>query len=285
VFVTYRDANGVVAPSPSGATGTFKMIGLTMGSGDAWPAADLAKVEFAQTGPHRHVRSAISVQGDTLTGFQANGIFVAPVANAKAAPLPADCAPLTPGHKRRIYFGLEDLNNDASFALGYEETDAQGNTVPGTLRPPTRFDPSQNTICLPLGPHQTPVHEIWELVQLSTENHNFHIHQSRFRTVDPSAPAHSIFAPTINPAAGGGILQDNRPLGVAAPDDSISDQVMNNQSGVCFVDQWKSGHCVSTPFLVDIAFTDLGEFVYHCHILEHEDGGMMAKIQVVPSPF
>ena len=136
-----------------------------------------------------------------------------------------------------------------------------------------------------LGPHQTPVHEIWDLVQLSTENHNFHIHQSRFRTVDPSAPAHSIFAPTINPAAGGGILQDNRPLGVAAPDDTIFDQVMNNQSGVCSVDQWKSGHCVSTPFFVDIAFTDLGEFVYHCHILEHEDGGMMAKIQVVPSPF
>ncbi|WP_445928490.1 multicopper oxidase domain-containing protein, partial [Methylocystis sp. IM3] len=26
------------------------------------------------------------------------------------------------------------------------------------------------------------------------------------------------------------------------------------------------------------------EFVYHCHILEHEDSGMMAKIQVVPAP-
>jgi FtsP/CotA-like multicopper oxidase with cupredoxin domain len=26
---------------------------------------------------------------------------------------------------------------------------------------------------------------------------------------------------------------------------------------------------------------DIGEFVYHCHILEHEDNGMMGKIQVV----
>ncbi len=26
----------------------------------------------------------------------------------------------------------------------------------------------------------------------------------------------------------------------------------------------------------------VGEFVYHCHILEHEDNGMMAKIVVLP---
>jgi FtsP/CotA-like multicopper oxidase with cupredoxin domain len=285
VFVTYRDANGAVVPSPSGATGTFKTIGITMGSGDAWPAVDLAKVEFAQSGTRQHVRSAINVLGDTLAGFQPNGIFSAPVPRAKAAALPAGCAPLPPGHHRRVFFGFEDLSDGASFALGYEEVDANGNPVPGTQRPPTRFDPAQNTICLPLGPGQTPAHEIWELVQLSTENHNFHIHQSRFRSVDPTAPAHSVFAPRVHPAAGGGILQDNRPLGVAAPDATIVDQVMNVQNGVCSVDQWRSGHCVSPPALVDIAFTDLGEFVYHCHILEHEDGGMMAKIQVVPSPF
>jgi len=26
---------------------------------------------------------------------------------------------------------------------------------------------------------------------------------------------------------------------------------------------------------------DVGEFVFHCHILEHEDNGMMGKIRVV----
>jgi len=34
---------------------------------------------------------------------------------------------------------------------------------------------------------------------------------------------------------------------------------------------------------VRIPFTDpviVGKFVYHCHILEHEDGGMMATIEV-----
>jgi hypothetical protein len=26
----------------------------------------------------------------------------------------------------------------------------------------------------------------------------------------------------------------------------------------------------------------VGTFLYHCHLLEHEDGGMMGVIQVVP---
>ena len=26
-----------------------------------------------------------------------------------------------------------------------------------------------------------------------------------------------------------------------------------------------------------------GNFVYHCHILDHEDGGMMAEIEVLPN--
>ena len=28
----------------------------------------------------------------------------------------------------------------------------------------------------------------------------------------------------------------------------------------------------------------VGTFAYHCHLLEHEDGGMMGVIQVVPKP-
>jgi hypothetical protein len=28
----------------------------------------------------------------------------------------------------------------------------------------------------------------------------------------------------------------------------------------------------------------VGTFVYHCHLLEHEDKGMMGSIQVIPGP-
>jgi L-ascorbate oxidase len=53
---------------------------------------------------------------------------------------------------------------------------------------------------------------------------------------------------------------------------------------VCTITQWRHGHCQTNPEVFDIQFSQLGEFVYHCHILEHEDGGMMARIMVVPSP-
>jgi L-ascorbate oxidase len=277
-WVTYRNAQNRIVPPPRGASATWKMVGLTMGSGDQWPAVDLAKVEFNQSGPPRYTSTALVVDGPTdAAGLnQSTGIFKTQVAGASSMPTPAtttgvNCAPLAQGHRRRVFFGFSDVATDGTFALGYEEVDQRGNVVPGSQKPAPdqleQFDPSHVTVCLTLGPNQTPVQETWELVQLSTENHNFHLHQSRFTMT----------------GSNGGIVQDNFPLGVAAPDNTISDQVFNNQNGVCTITQWRSGHCKSTPVVLSVPFTQLGEFVYHCHILEHEDGGMMARIQVVPS--
>src|SRR5262249_62031972 len=41
VWVAYRSAEGRLAPPRPGTTATLKMTGLTMGSGDSWPAVDL----------------------------------------------------------------------------------------------------------------------------------------------------------------------------------------------------------------------------------------------------
>jgi L-ascorbate oxidase len=276
LWVTYRNAEGRITPPPAGASATLKMVGLTMGTGDAWPAVDLAKVRFNQSGARQYTSNQVVVGGPTDAAgvYQQGGIFSAQVPGASAAAQPAQpagCTPLPPGHRRRIFFGFSDVTINNTFALGYEEIDQNGNVVPGTQKPAPdqleRFDPSHTTVCLPLGPGQTPVRETWELVQLSTENHNFHLHQTRFTKT----------------GSNGGVVQDNFLLGVAVPDASISDQVLNNQNGVCIISQWRSGHCASTPTVLDIPFAELGEFVYHCHILEHEDGGMMARIQVVPS--
>jgi L-ascorbate oxidase len=272
LWVTYRDQSNRIVKPPHNATATLKMVGLTMGSGDAWPAVDLAKVQFAQTTARTLTMGALDVQGDAWASFQPAGIFTGRVPNARPAVPPTACGPLAAGHRRRIFFGFSDVTTSDTFALGYEEVDQNGNVVPGTSRPLTQFDPAQPTVCLPLGYGQTPVAEKWELVQLSTENHNFHMHQARFRIVrDLTAAA--------------GIVEDNIPLGVAAPAPNIADTVANSQNGVCTVDQWRSGQCSSVPVVIEISFSQLGEFVYHCHILEHEDGGMMARIQVVPSPF
>ena len=280
-WVTYRNASGRVTPPPHGASATLKMVGLTMGTGDAWPAVDLAKVQFNQSGPRRATSNQVVVGGptDAASVRRQGGIFVSPVPGASATAEPTGCAPLPQGHRRRIFFGFSDEKVNNTFALGYEEVDQHGHVVPGTQKPAPdkleRFDPSHTTVCLPLGPGQMPVHETWELVQLSTENHNFHIHQTRFTMA----------------GSNGGVMQDNFPLGVAVPvDPVVYDQVYNPmnpnyQNGVCTVSQWRSGGCQSTAEVFDIPFSQLGEFVYHCHILEHEDGGMMARIRVVPAPY
>jgi FtsP/CotA-like multicopper oxidase with cupredoxin domain len=42
------------------------------------------------------------------------------------------------------------------------------------------------------------------------------------------------------------------------------------------------GHFPSIKVLMDFRGAVVGDFVYHCHILDHEDGGMMAIIRVLP---
>ncbi len=191
LWVTYRNASGQIVHPPRGASATLKMLGLTMGSGDMWPAVDLAKVLFEDSRNLFAAHAAINVAGDAYKAAQPGGVFASPTPYARPAPLPAGCKALPPGHRRRIFFGIEDLNDGDSFGLGYEEVDERGAPVPGTQLPVTRFDPMKPAVCLPLGPGQTPVHETWELVQLSTENHNFHIHQTKFRPILMSAPASS----------------------------------------------------------------------------------------------
>jgi FtsP/CotA-like multicopper oxidase with cupredoxin domain len=156
IWVTYRNADGHVVPPPSGASATLKMVGLTMGTGDAWPAVDLAKVQFNQTGPRLYTGNHIVVGGptDAAALVQRGGIFAAQVPGARKAVAPAECVPLPTGHRRRIFFGFSDVTVNNTFALGYEEVDQNGNVVPGTQKPGpdqlAQFDPSQTTICLPL---------------------------------------------------------------------------------------------------------------------------------------
>lgn len=97
-----------------------------------------------------------------------------------------DCAPLKPGHIRRIFFGNPTVD---TFGLGSVELDDKGNEV-GTRTPLASFKPSTPTICLPLRAGNQPAEEVWELVNLTLEDHNFHLHQTRFALVaaDASIP-------------------------------------------------------------------------------------------------
>jgi hypothetical protein len=184
----------------------------------------------------------------------------------KAVGVDPFCHALPPGHSRRIFFNAPSSEPDA-FGLGYEELDSRGAPVPGTFMDVKEFDPARPTICLPLGPRNTPVHEKWELVNLAGEDHNFHIHQVKFRLLTSDEISGAILPGSER---GSGILHDNIPL--------------QHADGVCSsVADWRKGACTAHPVAVDIPFAIAGDFVYHCHILEHEDGGMMARIRVRPS--
>jgi L-ascorbate oxidase len=170
-----------------------------------------------------------------------------------------NCAALPAGHKRRIFFGIPASAPD-KFGLGYEEVDANDNPLPGTFQDVAQFDPDKVNVCLPLAPGNSPVTEEWELVNLAGEAHNFHIHQTKFLVETANAPT-----------GDGGVMMDNVPLptGGDSCDGSVS--------------TWRSGTCKVPVVTVKIPFSEVGDFVYHCHIGEHQDGGMMAHIRVIAS--
>jgi FtsP/CotA-like multicopper oxidase with cupredoxin domain len=94
--------------------------------------------------------------------------------------------------------------------------------------------------------------ESWTVENRTNEDHVFHIHQLHFQVLE------------IN--------------GQMVDDPAIRDTVL--------VPYWSgSGPYPSVKLSMDFRDPNIsGTFVYHCHILDHEDLGMMGEIQVVPTP-
>ena len=93
--------------------------------------------------------------------------------------------------------------------------------------------------------------EDWTIENRTGENHEFHMHQIHFE-----------------------LLKRN---GVPVPE---TDQQFLDVVEVPF---WSgTGPYPSVRVRMDFRGMDVGDFVYHCHILGHEDNGMMAIIRVLP---
>jgi FtsP/CotA-like multicopper oxidase with cupredoxin domain len=270
VWVTYRDAQDMPATPPAGAAATFLTRGMSTGpGGDAWPRVNLADVTFHDSAPSSAVPPTLTVQGEALALTHPSKLAAELKEPNKLFAPEVDCKPLAPGHKRRIFFNSippqpavqqPPVDIESPFGLGYEELDEHGKPVPGTFLDVAVFDPQRPTVCLTLGPGNTPAIERWELVNLAPEDHNFHMHQTKFRLVSTDEIAGAA-TPRI------GVLHDNVPI--------------RHATGTCnSVDDWRQGRCTAHPVTVEIPFTVPGDYVYHCHILEHEDGGMMARIRV-----
>jgi FtsP/CotA-like multicopper oxidase with cupredoxin domain len=266
LWVSYRDANGNLVKPPAAATAVLRTEGHRTGEvGGDWPAIDIAKVQFVGKGPAADAPNALEVAGDAHRLHEPSDLAEELRQYNVSVGAEAKCAPLAPGHSRRIYLGT--AGETLAFGMGYEEEDENDNPVPGTVQEIAPFNPDRPTICVPLGPGNTPVHERWEIVNIGDEDHSFHMHQVRFSVLQKIKFNGETVPGTDDP----GILHDSIPL--------------KHGKGDCeSIAAYHAGACTANIDVIDVPFSIAGDFVYHCHVLEHEDGGMMARIRVRPTP-
>ena len=154
----------------------------------------------------------------------------------------------TPAWQQR-FEGLDTARVTAQRKLYFSELNAQNQffiTVDGDV--PSLFDPNAPPAIITT---QGAV-EDWTIENRALENHEFHIHQIHFKL----------------------LARD----GVAVP--ASQRQFLDTVD----IPYWTgSGPFPSVTVRMDFRGPDLGDFVYHCHILEHEDLGMMAIIRVQPA--
>jgi FtsP/CotA-like multicopper oxidase with cupredoxin domain len=224
--------------------------------------------------------------------------------------------------KRRIYFGVFDQTN--TFALGDTLLDPSGDEFDKFGRPitptnrvklsPFPMGSNKSTLCL----RKDAQDEVWQLVNVSNEVHNFHIHQMKFGVVRETTGPHEGDPVMRTPSPFDAVDLPSKLLFKKGPADLEHDVIIVPRGQSSCTDslaavgdhfEIKRGDpadpnaCDGTGSPTDLsgmieiklnfngsqmaAYDDgsgnkrNASFVYHCHILEHEDKGMMAGITVI----
>ncbi len=344
---------GLLCPLPCATAATYQLVtdgyqaGFAHDDADNWPQIALAKLVVPASAPPLMAYTNAPVQMRTMARMiQRNQVPAQKIAEncrlyGKSA---TDYAiRLKNGDKRRLYFGISEDGND--FALGATILHSDGTESELTGDPITRANPPRLhvmnmdddlvDICVQLGQG-----EIWQLVNISSEVHNFHIHQVKFRVArDGVNPLWRIQSPyddqtlrddivftqgeselehdTIVVPRGRSECKNSLVKATPRAGEPAETYVLSYASSTVPVDPANpsstpvagtcdgSGQVVTAPapgglppyadlsgmIEVVIPFSgtqlDMGsgkpaKFVYHCHILEHEDKGMMSSIAVLP---
>lgn len=141
---------------------------------------------------------------------------------------------------------MRNFVRNAGIARTQTLTYSDQNTINGQA-----YDPSG----APLFYAQSGTMEEWQIVNNSSQVHTFHIHQVHF---------------LVQSIVGGTAIEQNN-VGQVIDNVNVPAATANGPGSV--------------KLLMD--FTDptiIGTFLLHCHILSHEDAGMMAKIRVGTAP-
>lgn len=154
------------------------------------------------------------------------------------------------------FLGLSQMRPDASHVIYFSEDNPDSQFfITVDNQAPVLFSPNNPPAIVA---HQGTVEE-WTIQNRALENHEFHLHQVHFLVKS----------------------QDNFELNGTAPAPGIVGQLADTVD-VPFWDGNPAHPYPSVKVLVDFRGPDIGDFVFHCHILEHEDGGMMGIIRVIP---
>jgi FtsP/CotA-like multicopper oxidase with cupredoxin domain len=260
-----------VALTYDGVPQTLNLVGLDgvpVGSQDGTRQGKLLAVkhlrippagraEFIITGPSADVKDALLVTQNVDTGPDGDVDPFRPIARLKVENAATDVARLPRATSDVIsafrstpqrFEGLESAAATMRRKLYFSEDNPDGKffiTVDGEN--PKLFDPDAPPAIVTT---QGSV-EDWVIENRALENHEFHIHQIHFLLM------------AVN--------------GVPVP--------ANKRQFLDMVDIpfWSgTGQYPSVTVRMDFRGPDVGDFVYHCHILEHEDKGMMQIIRVMP---
>ncbi len=298
-------------------------------SGDIWPAVDLAKFTWAAEAD----RQAAAVP--SIPAITSAPVTPIPHGTGALAGLPKRCQ-YDAGDTRVIYFlhrfvkvynadkggthsGFSPSVNEVfGLIAGLRHPDGSMEFYPENNGKPLTSvqdvwyqgvngsDPAfpalghndYNTICTVMGNV-----EHWELQNWTGEDHNFHIHQSKF-TIDPNGTFYfpqPVKGEDPNLAATDKLIRDFGDRRELLYNDTVP---VPRGTSICSTSPQTKGcygktttQCSGKPGAEDCPYPGImsvlmdfsrveqvGSFVYHCHILEHEDGGMMAQINVLCPP-
>jgi spore coat protein A len=187
---------------------------------------------------------------------------------------------------------IEELvpNGETRQLALFEGMDEYGRLMPmlGTVGEPDPNDPNALEGSLtwsdPIteNPMKNDV-EIWEVYNATGDAHPIHLHLVKFQILDrtPFTPVDegtkNDFSHAGEAITGGWITV---PTVIFPPDNSIVDGVEPNERG------WKDTAVMLPGEVTRVIakFDRNGRYVWHCHILSHEDHEMMRPFQVGPPP-
>jgi FtsP/CotA-like multicopper oxidase with cupredoxin domain len=254
-------------------------------TGDTWPGMVLAEVDVQGPPPS----TTLSLQPRTEKAVRAVIPRISqspPTSRGREAESRPDCSFLprddaTHAYRRQVIFDEDNANS--IFRLGSQRID-QNNVLVEDNRniAPEAFQHGSLGYTgddFPPGLHAcATLHrgEVWELINTTDELHNFHIHQGKFRLARKGDPG----------------MPDDVAETFQDPSHLLDGLVSEGNTPSPNVDLWhdtfpvppKKGNFNGRVFIF-IPFEaeeQVGRFVFHCHILEHEDNGMMAAMEVVP---